>query len=111
MHMRTLAIGSLALILAALFAGGRIGLFDAPAVSSETSALAAAPVGTPTYISEIGTALSASPHEAARLPASGSGGEPASPLPFAIGLTLAAAGVLLIQTARHIGGGEDRRAV
>ena len=105
MSIRTLLIAPIALVLVLGFAGRQIDLFEPAAAASfgETSAIAAAPEGTPTYVSEIGTAIAVPPRAPASLPASGSGGASSSPLPLLAGLLLAAGGIALIQTARSLG--------
>ena len=106
MSIRTLLIAPLAIVLALAFAGRQIDLFDATSSPfAETSAMAAAPEGTPTYVSEIGTALTVPPRAPASLPSSGSGGPSSAHLPLLAGLVLVAGGVGLIQAARSLGRG------
>jgi hypothetical protein len=69
---------------------------------SDTSAIAMAPEATPTYISELGPAVSRSPRQAEELPATGAPETPPIPLEKALGLGLAVAGAALIFAALRL---------
>jgi hypothetical protein len=68
----------------------------------DTSAIAREPEATPTYISELGPAVSRPPQHAEELPNTGAGQSPNIPLEKALGLGLALAGAALIFAALRL---------
>ncbi len=88
------------LLLAVLLIGAGFGLLGSTADRlSQTSAIAAPPSATPTYVSELAPAVMQPPRQPAELPSSGAGIGTAAPWPKAAGLGLALLGSLLIHAA------------
>ena len=95
--MRVWPIG---LLLAVLLVATGLGLFGPSSDAvSQTSAIAAAPQPTPTYISELAPAVMQPPREPAGLPSTGAGVPQAVPWPKVAGLGLALLGALLVHAA------------
>lgn len=87
-------------VLAALFVGFGVGpLCSTPDRASQTSAVSAAPLPTPTYVSELGPATTRAPGQPAELPSTGTHPDAVGRRPQAAGLGLALLGCLLVHAA------------
>ena len=99
---RTLARASCAGLLAVLLSTGTglviLGFAFVP--TSETTSVSLAATATPTYVSELASAVVVQPRQAAALPDSGAGPNlgAANPLPRAAGFALLLLGGLLMRT-------------
>jgi hypothetical protein len=100
---RTLAIAITLAFASALFAANASFAADDPVDLSETSSMQAAPVPTPTYVSELGPASVRPPRQAIELPLSGSQGAPRGiAWSKSAGIALLLAGVLMVQGGRFL---------